>query len=61
MAALINQWVGHVSQMFAGGRADELVASVSLDPSHPFWGPLKQSLSSVGPTSIVIGLVFSLS
>jgi hypothetical protein len=50
MAGIITQWIGHVTQTFHAGIGVNLVASIPLDPSHPFYIPLKQALSTVSLT-----------
>ncbi|WVQ97325.1 hypothetical protein IAU59_004436 [Kwoniella sp. CBS 9459] len=52
MSALIGTFVSHVAQCFSTGSADNLVTSLPLDPSHPFFGPLRQALSTVSEDSI---------
>jgi hypothetical protein len=47
MTSLIPGFITHTSQIFAAGSSSNFIASVPLDPSHPFYAPLKQALASV--------------
>jgi hypothetical protein len=47
--SLVSQFVSHASQVFSAGSAPNLLASIPLDPSHPFYNPLHQALVSVRP------------
>jgi hypothetical protein len=47
MSGVLQQWVGHLTQMFQGRGARELVASIPLDPSHVFWPSLKEAVTAV--------------
>ncbi|KAK4686265.1 hypothetical protein P7C73_g3867, partial [Tremellales sp. Uapishka_1] len=52
MAALLSQFIGHLCQLVSEGHADNIVASVPLEPTHPFYSPLRVALSSV-PSSFL--------
>ncbi|OCF33358.1 hypothetical protein I316_05100 [Kwoniella heveanensis BCC8398] len=63
MSALIGTFISHVEQCFSTGSADNLVTSLPLDLSHPFFNPLSQALlsvpeSDVSPASIRVQLIF---
>jgi hypothetical protein len=47
--SLVSQFVSHASTVFSAGSAPNLLASIPLDPSHPFYHPLHQALISVWP------------
>ena len=52
MSDLIAQWVTHVAKMFAGQGGMELVASIPLDPTHPFYNTVRTASTSVRPSSL---------
>ncbi|RSH92915.1 hypothetical protein EHS25_008361 [Saitozyma podzolica] len=55
--SLVSQFVSHASTVFSAGSAPNLLASIPLDPSHPFYHPLHQALISV-PESQLSGSSF---
>ena len=46
-ATVITQWIDHVAKTFMAGNGPNLVASVPLEVSHPFYTPLKLATSNV--------------
>ncbi|KAK6905691.1 hypothetical protein I203_106521 [Kwoniella mangroviensis CBS 8507] len=52
MSALIGTFVTHISQCFLTSSSDNLVTSLPLSSEHPFFGPLRQALSTVSESSI---------
>ncbi|WVW82279.1 hypothetical protein I302_104285 [Kwoniella bestiolae CBS 10118] len=58
MSALIGTFITHISQCFLTCSADNLVTSLPLTNEHPFFGPLRQALSTVSESSISQANVF---
>ncbi|OWZ64837.1 hypothetical protein C366_05935 [Cryptococcus neoformans Tu401-1] len=52
MEPLISQFISHVDQCFAARSADNIVSSLPLDETHPFYGPLNQVLVLSNPATL---------
>ncbi|EAL21817.1 hypothetical protein CNBC5190 [Cryptococcus deneoformans B-3501A] len=52
MEPLISQFISHVDQCFAARSADNIVSSLPLDETHPFYGPLVQALALSNPAAL---------
>lgn len=52
MEPFISQFISHVDQCFATRSADNIVSSLPLDETHPFYGPLGQALALSNPADL---------
>ncbi|WWC66245.1 uncharacterized protein I206_100146 [Kwoniella pini CBS 10737] len=52
MSSLVSTFITHISQCFVTASAENLLTSIPLTAEHPFFGPLRQALSTVSESSI---------
>ncbi|WWC86234.1 uncharacterized protein L201_001107 [Kwoniella dendrophila CBS 6074] len=52
MSALIGTFISHISQCFTTKSGDNLLTSLPLTNQHPFFGSLRQALSTVSESNI---------
>ncbi|ORY32307.1 hypothetical protein BCR39DRAFT_464718 [Naematelia encephala] len=48
--SIISEYIKHASVVFASGNPSNLIASIPIEPSHPFWRSLKPALLNHVPS-----------
>ncbi|WWC58748.1 uncharacterized protein I303_101292 [Kwoniella dejecticola CBS 10117] len=52
MSSLVSTFITHIAQCFTTSSADNLLTSLPLTDAHPFFGPLRQAVTSVPENAI---------